>query len=244
MHRQLSMLLTPPEGRRVAGFRLRALRLLAVPLPLLLLWLYEGGFIFLRGISGDPARIAAHRICGWLIPVTFGIVFAYGIAGTEPDVRLAALGRHDVRRLWVRRWLPIAVVFIMIAGGVAVLMSIASAESLPRLVGACVSATLFALVLGFAMFVYTGASPGTVAFLVAVAALGAMLAPLLFQLPVEYSLSPGPLGWLRGFPYRWEFLIHNLIVTALTICIVLVTLLAPRDVRSIYWITHYQGYDA
>lgn len=235
--------------QRVAGFRRHALLLFLLPLPFLALWLlWEGGLYFqIMGIiNATEARaraiIAAHRVVSWLLPLTCSIVFSYGIARTEPDVRLAVLGDHDLRLVWARRWLLIASLFSLSIIVVASLLSWWSGESLVRLVGSGVTALLFGIAVSYAVNVWTGTTPGTAAFAVGSIMSVAMLLPMV-GLPVWFSLSPGPLGWGRGEAYRWSFLLHDLIILVIAGAIIFMVLIVPRDLRQLRWIVNYRGSD-
>lgn len=237
-------------GHQVVRFRLDALTLLLIPLPVLALWLWEGGLFnlqnspWINGNSQFTVVIVAHRITGWLIPITVGAIFTYGIARTEPDVRLAVMGIYDPRRICLWRWLPVAVLFVAAASIIAITVGTWSGESLPRLVQTTLAATLFALALGLAVVNMTGVAPGTAAFTVAVLVAAAAFIPPLCGAPIVYSLAPGPLGWLRQAPYQWVFVLHDLVVVALAAAIVFIATLSPRDARDVRWISNYRGQDA
>lgn len=235
-------------GGCVGAFRRGALLLILVALPLLALWLLEGNIM--AGIrpssrqQREMALIATHRIAGWLVPLVLGAVFAHGISRTEPDVRLAAMGLRDPRRLWLKRWSPVAGVFLAVVASIALALSLWSGESALRLVGATVSASAFALAVGYALSTVTGATPGVAGFATTVIVAGTMLAPPQLGLAAPMSLSPGPLGWLRGEPYRWEMAAHTLAVAAVAAAVTFGAASAPRDVRDVRWIARFRGKDA
>lgn len=159
-------------------------------------------------------------------------------------MRLAAMGIRDPRRVWLRRWLPVAGMFLAAVASVALLISLWSGESMATLVSASVSASVFALGVAYAVNILSGAAPGVAAFATTVLVAGAMLAPPQLGLAPPLSLSPGPLGWLRGEPYRWAFAVHALVVVTLAAIITLATTFLPRDVRDIRWIAGRRGKDA
>jgi hypothetical protein len=231
-----------------ARFHVEALLLLFFAVPFLVIWLWESGLYFElqgypQGELGDPVT-AAHRIAGWLIPLTLSSVFAFGIAHTEPDPRLVTMGRHDPRRVWLHRWLPVAGIFLCVALASAGLLSWWSTESFVRLIGATATTTVFVLASGFTIVVLTGASPGVAALGTAIVVAGAMFVLPLLSLPITLSLSPGPLGWRRGEPYHAAFLVHNAVILGVAVIIVWIALHVPRDARRIRWIANFRGRDA
>jgi hypothetical protein len=232
---------------RIGQFRRGALVLLLLGLPFLSRWLFEGQ------LGADPhidpeaqaaALLAAHRIAGWLLPVTLGSVFAFGIAQTEPDPRFVTMGRYDPRRVWLHRWLPVGGMFLLVSIASAGLLSWWSTESLIRLVSATATATLFALAVGFLVSMLTGAVPGVVALVTAIIVVGVMLLPSLLGLPIAMSLSPGPLGWLRGEGLHTAFLVHAAVVLGLALALFWIALTVPRDIRRVRWIANFRGHDA
>lgn len=234
--------------RRVGGFRRGAPLLALVALPLLGGWLLEGNALSgSRPASPDQteaAVIAAHRIAGWLLPLMAGGVFTYGISRTEPDVRLVAMGMHDPRWVWLWRWLPVACTILALEAGVALALSLWSGESMPRLIGATLSASAFALAVGYAVSTVSGAAPGAGAFATVAIVVATMLVPPQAGLDAPLSLSPGPLGWRRGEPYAWWFAVHALLVVALATAITVGAASLPRDIRDVRWIARFRASDA
>jgi hypothetical protein len=102
---------------------------------------------------------------------------------------------------------------------------------------------MFSLAVAYAVIIVTGATPGLVALITVAIGTIVALFPRLFGLPVALSISPGPLGWLRGEPYRQDFLLHDLAVAGIAGCITLISVAVPKDVRNIHWICYHRGID-
>ena len=240
------------SGHPVGAFRRSALSLLLIPLPLLLLWLWEGQLFWdLQGIPRQPlpdgtvtAMVAAHRIAGWMVPFVIGVIFGYGIARTEPDVRLIVTSERDVRRVWAGRWLPVGLYLSIGSLILAVILALWSGESVLRLATSTFSATLFSLAVSYAVVVWTGWSSGSGAFVVAIFMVLATQGPLALGLPPIFTLSPGPTGWFRNVPYHPMFLIHDSVVSSIAVVIAWCALTFPRDVRDLRWIAFYENNDA
>ena len=228
-------------------FRLRALSLGIAALPLLALWLWEGGILSgASQIIASDARavVAAHRIVGWLYPITSGCIFIYGISQTEPDIRLACLGKRDFRSVWLKRWRPHIFLLLGIAMMVAGLVASITNEYLTRLMIPVLATSLCIYSLGFCITVYTNLSASAAAGTVLILSLILMLLPPFTGLPIWVSLSPGPLGWYRGTLINAQVVMHSLVVFCISLSMLYITLRFPRQPHRLTWIRYFRGDNA